>query len=498
MPPPVAMTKVCVTGGSGYIGSSLVKRLLEKGYVVHATLRNLKDNSRVDLLKSLPGAETRLVLFQVDINYSPDDEFQAAIQGCRYVLHVATPQQIESPGSKYKDMTEAAVAGVKSIADTCIRSGTVKRLIYTASALSTSPMKEDGSGYKPYMDESCWTSLNISFPYSSDYTLAYTRSKTITEKEILSYNDKKNCSIEIVTLACGLVGGETVLPFAPLSVQTMASPLTRNKDVYTYGLMFMQGVLGTVPIVHIKDVCEAHIFCMERESIKGRFICAATDLTVAEIAMFYQKKYPEIKIDNGFMGEGAERGSRCDSSKLKDLGFEYKLHDAEGILEDNDDTMLRLNSFRLSRRIERSGCREVVLCGRRRVGVVQGVIFPVDPWAPNIDSQSIASQLFAVSLFPYIGFLYFITKSKSVPRLTLFGFYFLLAFVGATIPAGIYAKVHYGTSLSNVDWLHGGAEFLLTLTNLFIVLGLRGALKKVKNENMASKLNEEKNPPVKR
>lgn len=56
----------------------------------------------------------------------------------------------------------------------------------------------------------------------------------------------------------------------------------------------------------------------------------------------------------------------------------------------------------------------------------------VDPWAPSIDSQSIASQLFAVSLFPYLGFLYFITKSKSSPKLTLFGFYFLLAFVGAT------------------------------------------------------------------
>lgn len=40
------------------------------------------------------------------------------------------------------------------------------------------------------------------------------------------------------------------------------------------------------------------------------------------------------------------------------------------------------------------------------------------------------------------------------------------------------AKVHYGTSLSNVDWLHGGAESLLTLTNIFIVLGLRQALRK--------------------
>ncbi|KAK9197702.1 hypothetical protein WN944_012885 [Citrus x changshan-huyou] len=115
---------------------------------------------------------------------------------------------------------------------------------------------------------------------------------------------------------------------------------------------------------------------------------------------------------------------------------------------------------------------------RRRTNTVAcGWLLPVDPWAPNmsIDSQSIASQLFALSLFPYLGFLYFITKSNSAPKLTLFGFYFLLAFVGAT------TKVNYGTSLSNVDWLHGGAESLLTLTNIFIVLGLRQALRKAKD-----------------
>lgn len=69
---------------------------------------------------------------------------------------------------------------------------------------------------------------------------------------------------------------------------------------------------------------------------------------------------------------------------------------------------------------------------RRGGGIARNLPIPVDPWAPTIDSESIASQLFAFSLFPYLGFLYFITKSKSAPKLTLFGFYFLLAFVGAT------------------------------------------------------------------
>lgn len=84
--------------------------------------------------------------------------------------------------------------------------------------------------------------------------------------------------------------------------------------------------------------------------------------------------------------------------------------------------------------------------------------------------------LFALSLFPYLGFLWFMTRSKLTPRLSLVGFYMLLVFVAITIPAGIYAKVHYGEELANVDWLHGGAESFLTLTNILVVLGFRQAL----------------------
>lgn len=84
--------------------------------------------------------------------------------------------------------------------------------------------------------------------------------------------------------------------------------------------------------------------------------------------------------------------------------------------------------------------------------------------------------LFALSLFPYLGFLWFFTRSGVAPRLALIGFYMTLVFVGVTIPAGIYAKVAYGESLANIDWLHGSAEFFLTLSNILIVLGFRQAI----------------------
>jgi len=84
--------------------------------------------------------------------------------------------------------------------------------------------------------------------------------------------------------------------------------------------------------------------------------------------------------------------------------------------------------------------------------------------------------LFALSLFPYLGFLWFLTRSGQTPRLALIGFYMTLFFVAVTIPAGIYAKVVYSETLANVDWLHGGAEFFLTLANILLVLGFRQAV----------------------
>jgi heme A synthase len=91
-------------------------------------------------------------------------------------------------------------------------------------------------------------------------------------------------------------------------------------------------------------------------------------------------------------------------------------------------------------------------------------------------------SLFAISLFPYLGFLWFMTRSGKTPRLALIGFYVLLIFVVVTIPAGIYAQLHYGKQLADVDWLHGSAEVFLTLSNILVVLGFHQAIIKVKEQ----------------
>ncbi|BFG22126.1 hypothetical protein CerSpe_084000 [Prunus speciosa] len=320
--------KVCVTGGAGYIGSWLVKKLLQKGYTVHATLRNVDDVSKVSLLKSLPDADARLVLFEADI-YNPI-EFEHAIEGCEFVFHVATPLQ-HTENSQYKNTTEAAIAGVKSIAESCLKSGTVKRLIYTASVVAASPLKEDGSGFGDFMDETCWTPLHLSFACSNVHLKAYVDSKTLAEREILSYGNSKNAGLEVVTLACGLVGGDALLSFTPLSVAVFICQLTSSAIEYQ-SLRFLEELLGKIPVIHIDDVCDAHIFCIENPSINGRFLCASSFVSSAEIASYYQQHYPKFQVKPEYL-DGPTREIGLGSTKLIEKGFVYK-YETKMILED--------------------------------------------------------------------------------------------------------------------------------------------------------------------
>lgn len=89
--------------------------------------------------------------------------------------------------------------------------------------------------------------------------------------------------------------------------------------------------------------------------------------------------------------------------------------------------------------------------------------------------QNLAGTFFQASLLPYLLFLYFLSfRANRINNIGNFGFQYILLFVFSTIPSGIISRATYGTSLANVDWLHGGAELLLTVANVLLVRVKKG------------------------
>lgn len=114
----------------------------------------------------------------------------------------------------------------------------------------------------------------------------------LAEKEMLKF---ENEGLEVVTLGCGLVGGHTYLPYIPTTPCMFVSLLTHEEKNYSI-LKFLEELNGKVPIVHIEDVCEAHIFFMNNAS-NGRFLCASAFVSTADMANYYRHNYPEFEVN---------------------------------------------------------------------------------------------------------------------------------------------------------------------------------------------------------
>ena len=81
------------------------------------------------------------------------------------------------------------------------------------------------------------------------------------------------------------------------------------------------------------------------------------------------------------------------------------------------------------------------------------------------------SPLFALSLLPYLAFLWWARQVDGFPPLAFKGFVLTLVFVAVTIAAALIALNVVGQQLADVDPLHGGAEAFLTLANLLVAAG---------------------------
>ncbi len=91
--------------------------------------------------------------------------------------------------------------------------------------------------------------------------------------------------------------------------------------------------------------------------------------------------------------------------------------------------------------------------------------------------------LFALSIVPYVLFLYYLYKIKSVNKFVKTGFSLTVLFVLITILVSIFALNYYDKTLVEVDFLHGLAESFLTLSDFIILLGFIKMLNNIDVKN---------------
>ncbi|XP_058072917.1 anthocyanidin reductase ((2S)-flavan-3-ol-forming)-like isoform X2 [Magnolia sinica] len=258
--------RACVTGATGYVGSMLVKSLLEKGYAVNATVRDPENSKKVSHLLNLQVLGD-LKLFKADL--MEEDSFDDAINGCDFVFHVATSMNFES---------------------------------------------EDQEGYEV--------------------------SKTLAEKAAWKFS--KENSIDLITIAPGVITGPSLTPEVPGSVSIALSLLTGNEFMVN-ALKSFQLISGSISLVHVEDVCRAHIFVAENESASGRYICCAVNTCVPELAKFLSERYPPYNVLTDFGDFPANLKSIFSSEKLIKAGFSYNY----GMEEMYDDSVEYLRAVRL-------------------------------------------------------------------------------------------------------------------------------------------------------
>lgn len=284
--------KILLTGGCGYIGTSLTRELLSQGHVVHVV--------DIQWFGNFLEPHPNLTLIQDDIRNSSSWD----LRGFDVVMHLANVANDPCSDLNSKLNWEVNALATMFLVERAIKDG-VPRFIFASS----------GSVYGVKEEPEVTEDLDL-VPISD-----YNKTKMISERVLLSY--KHQIHVQIVRPA-------TVCGFSPrmrldLSVNMLTMQALANGRITVFG--------GdqTRPNIHLKDMIRVYLHLLEKgTAIEGVFNAGFENISIMEIAKTVTATIPaEIIVTPS----NDPRSYRLSSKKLLATGFEPKFRVADAIAE---------------------------------------------------------------------------------------------------------------------------------------------------------------------
>lgn len=257
------MEKVLVTGSTGFIGLHCIHQLIEKGYSVNGTLRSKSREEEVrSSLKKANLSDANLSLYECDL--MSDDGWEKAIDGCDYVLHIASPFINGLPDHE-DDLIKPALTGTQRILKLSATNPQIKKIIITSSFAAVG----DTFNGQTVFNESDWSDPN------NNKISAYNKSKTLAEKSAWDFMES-NPSFKLTVInPVGVIG-----------------PMLSD-DIGTSNLFVKKILDGSTPgnpglhigFVDVRDVARAHVDSIKNEkSNNKRIILSKDEIWVSELS----------------------------------------------------------------------------------------------------------------------------------------------------------------------------------------------------------------------
>jgi len=238
--------KTLITGGTGFVGSAVLRKLLDEGHTVRALVRANTDR------RNLSGLPVDTVVGDLRDRKSLD----RAIAGCQYLFHVAADYRLWVP--RPFEMYEANVTGTLNIMRAAA-GAKVERIVYTSS-VATLGLNPDG---RP-ADESTPV-------FYRDMIGHYKKSKFLAEAGVKRLIDERELPVVIVN------------PSTPIGARDIKPTPT--------GRIIVEAASGRMPayvdtglnLVHVDDVAAGHLLALKHGTVGERYILGARNMTLKQI-----------------------------------------------------------------------------------------------------------------------------------------------------------------------------------------------------------------------